>query len=233
MLAALFTIAVAMPCVAAAAAGAVPRVEAVSAGRDGELLTCRVRTASLPGERISSTIRSGLPSAIELALEVLDAREHVIAENHVSFRMAFDLWEEIFRIQGAGEERDFGDLAGLAAYLAEPPQLPVAPLSLLAAGERFRIRVALVLHPVAPRETARLSEWVAGTGPAETERAAGTDRAAGSPDGRETLLDLGKVIGFFYRGSRRSPGSAAEAMSDWFLCEELEAFAARPGESAS
>ncbi len=192
-----------------------PRIEAVRPGRSGDLLTCHVHAANLPGARILSSLRSGLPSGIEFVLELLDAEEHSIAGNRISFRIAFDLWEEVFRVQGLGEERRFPDADTFAAYLASPPRLPVAPVKLLGPDERFRIRVDLLLHPVAPEETDRLGEWVGGS----VGEAGGG--ATGSSDGREVFVDLGQVIRFFYKGSRRSRALGTEGLSPWFTLADL------------
>jgi hypothetical protein len=199
-----------------AAGGSEPRIESVHPGRSGDLLTCQVHAANLPGPRILSSLRSGLPSGIELVLELLDAEEHSIAGNRVSFRIAFDLWEEVFRVEGLGEEQRFADEDAFAAYLASPPRLPVAPVKLLEPDERFRIRVDLLLHPVAPEETDRLGEWVGG-GAGEADGG-----ATGSSDGREVLVDLGQVIRFFYRGSRRSRTLGTEGLSHWFTLADLK-----------
>lgn len=199
----------------AVGAGSEARIESVHPGRSGNLLTCQMHAAHLPGPRILSSLRSGLPSGIELVLELLDAEEHRVAGNCISLRIAFDLWEEVFRIQGLGEERRFADEDAFAAYLSSPPRLPVAPLKLLEPGERFRIRIDLLLHPVAREETDRLGEWMAG----DVGEADGG--ATGSSDGREVFVDLGQVIRFFYKGSRRSSAQQAEGLSPWFTLADL------------
>jgi hypothetical protein len=102
-----------------------PRIVAVEPLKTGEVLACRVRTANLPGAKLTSSMKSGLPSAIEMALEVLDPKDRVVIGRRVTFRLAFDLWEETFRVEGGGEERDFTSQDELEAFLAELPRLPV------------------------------------------------------------------------------------------------------------
>jgi hypothetical protein len=181
--------------------------------RDGTLLTCLVRTSSLPDGRLRTSLESGLPAAIEMALDVLDDRDHVVGGNRVSLRVAFDLWERIFHVQGPGDELRFPSIEGLQGYLGAIPRLPVSPIGALDASKRHRIRVGLRLHAVAPRESERLSDWMAG----EDDR----ERATDGSDGREVSVSLGRVIRFFYRGARRADADELERLSAWFVPTDL------------
>ena len=188
------SVASAAPGVATGDEGWPPRIESVDVFRDGRLLACAVRARGLPGDRIASSLPSGLPSALELALEVLDDEDRVVGGNRISFRIAFDLWEEAFKVEGVGGSRRFHDLASLESFLETFPRLPIAPLTALDADRRHRVRVEIRLHPLAPRETDRLGEWVAGG--AETSG----DRRGPGGEEREVSVSLGEVIRFFYRG---------------------------------
>jgi hypothetical protein len=194
-----------------------PEIVGVDLGRSAAHVTCDVRTANLPGDRLVSSLESGLPSAVQLDLRLLDDRERVVAERRVFLRVAFDLWEEVFRVEGAGAPRDFADLAALQGFLERVPRLAVSPLAGLHAAEPHRIRVGMRLHPVAPRETERLGDWVAGRPP--RARGEETDDA----DGREVSVGLGELIRFFYKGARREGAEESERFSAWFVPDELPA----------
>lgn len=194
----------------AASAGGAPSVLSVEPSREGGLLLCHVATAGLPGPRIAASLRSGLVSAIDVDLELLDARDHVLAGNRVTLRLAFDLWEEIFAVEGAGEPRRFPDLAALEAFLADLRALPVAPLPPADGRGRLRVRAGVVLHPVAPSEIARVGEIIGGP-------PAGDDRAGG---GQQITIGLGRLIRLFYRRDDGDRDGAA-ALSDWFAISEL------------
>lgn len=191
-----------------------PELVAVEPSRSATHVTCTVQTAHLPGDRLSSSLESGLPSAIEMDLDLFDARDRVVGTNRVFLRIAFDLWEEVFRVEGAGEPRDFADLAGLEGFLGRLPRLPVAAIEPLNGAKQHRIRVGLQLHPIAPRETERLGQWVAGEG---------GDGETADPDGREVSVSLGEVIRFFYRGARRAGAAESERFSAWFVPDALAA----------
>ena len=122
-------------------------------------------------------------------------------------------WEEIFAVEEGGRRHRFPDLEALQEYLARLRDLPVAPLSSLRSGERYEVRVGLLLHPVAPGERERVADLIVGDG----ERS-----VAGSGGGQEVSVSLGRLIHLFYRGEQERPRVQSEARSAWFRQEELE-----------
>lgn len=175
----------------ATSAGAAPRITLVSpTGQDG-LLICRLTTADLPSERIVSTLRSGLVSAIEFNLEVLQDGDRTVAGNRVMVRLSFDLWEEVYAVDLGGTETRLANLTDLRDYLADLPPMPVAPLDALDNTTPAVIRAGLRLHTIAPDTRGRMEGMISG------DRAA--DGRHGDP-GQEVLVSLGKLIRFFYKG---------------------------------
>lgn len=180
-----------------------PRILALEPARTDSLLVCRLRTAGLPGPEILSTLRSGLSSAVDLQLEVLDGRGRAIDGRVLRLRLDYDLWDEVFSIaQGDRGATRLPDDAALQAWFDRTPWLPVAPLAVLANTGPVRLRAALRLHAIAPSERERLGEVVSG------------------PDGQEVSLGLGKLIRYFYRGGARE-GDGATADSPPFAPGEL------------
>jgi hypothetical protein len=175
----------------ATSAGATPRITLVTpAGHDG-LLICRLTTADLPSERIVSTLRSGLVSAVEFNLEVLQDGDRPVAGNRVMVRLSFDLWEEVYAVDLGGSETRLADLTALRDYLADLPPLPVASLDALDDATPAVIRAGLRLHTIAPDTRGRMEGMISG------------DRDDGGrhgDPGQEVLVNLGKLIRFFYKG---------------------------------
>lgn len=187
-----------------------PRIVDVAPARQGDVLAANVRTEHLPGARILASLDSGLPSAIEMQLDVQDERSRRIGGSRVVFRVAYDLWDEVFRVEGGDTDERFADLPAMQRFLDSLPHLPVAPFASLDAARRHRIRVACRLHMIAPRETERLERWVSGT----------TDHEE-SAEGREVSVSLGDVIRFFYKGAQRDDEDATEKLSPWFVPNDL------------
>ena len=113
---------------------------------------------------------------------------------------------------GLGRHRqDWDDLASLDDALAVLRDLPVAQIASLDANARHRLRAECRLHPVAPRETRRLSRWVSGE----------EEPAGRGGEGREVSIGLSQVIRFFYEGAARDPDVLDQRFSAWFVPAEL------------
>jgi hypothetical protein len=193
------------------------RVTAVAPQRTGDLLVAHLDTRGLPGDKLLQSMRSGLVSAVELDLVLLDEDEHVVAGNRVSLQLAFDLWEEIFSVRADGSERRFRTLDNLEAYLADLRGVPVAPVSALEDAGRYRLRIALAVHPIAPAERDRVEGVIAGESRPRRE----------GQDEQEAQVSLGKLIRFFYKGGGEG-GGGQEILSAWFTRRELMPGEGRP-----
>jgi hypothetical protein len=199
------------PAAGSAGDGAAPAIDSVAPVRADDVLAATVRTSRLPGSRLATSIASGLPSAIEMRLEALDRKNRRVGANRLLWRITWDLWDEVLRIEGPDAVHRLDDLASLEGFLAELKDLPVTRLAALDVAAEHRLRVACRLHPIAPPEAERLSRWVAG----------GEARRAEDPDGREVSVGLSQLIRFFYKGAARDPDELDERFSAWFVPAEL------------
>ena len=216
LLIALLSLAAAFAGSASAAPDDDPRVVAVTPVRSGDQLLCDVAAEGLPDRRAEESMRGGLPSALDVWIELVDEEEHVLVRRSIRFRIAFDLWEEIFRVgaeggaAGGDPERRFDGVDSLRRFLSGLNGLRVAPLAALEVDGRYRIRVGLISHAIAPAEKERIGDWIAG-GEAGTE---------GDADRREVSLGFGAMIRYFFGGGGEESARAAE--SDWFLPGEID-----------
>ena len=207
------TLALLLLVVAAASAGAAdsePRVTRIEPARSGDLLVCRLATDGLPGERILSTLSSGLESSIEIHLE-LTRGDDVQVRRRYDLRLAFDLWEEIYFVRIGAEEARFADVAQLCGYLAELPPLAVAHVDELQASAAYRVTAGLKLHPLAPAARGRMEEVVTGNEPG---------RRTGDA-GQEVSVSMGRLIRFFYRGGGHRGDLVGVFVSSPFTGQEL------------
>ena len=183
------------------AAAGPPSVVAVQPARTDSLLVCRVRTHGLPGEEMLSTLHSGLASAVDLELEVLDAGGRSIAGRLLRLDLAFDLWEEVFTVTLDDRVIRLENTQALSDWLGKPPWLPVAPLAALHEKAALRLRVVMRLHTIAPSMREHLGSIVAG------------------PDGQEVSIGLGRLIRYFYRGGRRDRATEHASSPPFSLAE--------------
>lgn len=208
------TAAVLLWCWLAAGAGSAAedpaRVTAVTPARVGDLVVARLVTEGLPGQRLLQSMRSGLVSAVDLDLALLDDRQKVVGGNSISLQLGFDLWEEVFSVRSDGRERRFQDLDDLQAYLSELQALPVIPVSRLLPEASYQLRVSWQLYPIAPAEQDRLEDVIVGDQRSQRE----------GQDQQEASVSLGRLIRFFYKGSGDDRGGQV-ILSGWFTRKEL------------
>jgi hypothetical protein len=91
-------------------------------------------------------------------------------------------------VEEGGHRHRFPDAAALQEYLARLRDLPVAPLSSLQTGDRFQVRVGILLHPIAPGERERVADLIVG----------GDGGSVAESGGRqEVSVSLGRLIRLF------------------------------------
>lgn len=188
-----------------------PRVTGVTAAREGDQVVCRLTTSGLPGERLLQSMRSGMVSEVAIEATLLDDRKRVLGAKRLSLRLAFDLWDEVFSVQGGDAEQRFSELSELAAYLGALEPLSVAPLASLEPAGRYRVHVGLQVHPVATESRERLGDIIAGEQRPRRE----------GDNAQEASVSLGRLIRLIYAGSG-DDGDGLEALSKWFTLEELD-----------
>ncbi|MDY0109638.1 MAG: hypothetical protein RBT60_06840 [Candidatus Krumholzibacteria bacterium] len=194
----------------AQAAGEPARVITVTPARTGTLVVAHLTTVGLPGEKLVQSMRSGLTSAVQLDLALLDEKQQELGGNSLSLQLGFDLWDEVFSVHTADCERRFRSLAELQEYLTNLAAVPVITTDRLSPRARYRLRVGLQAHAIAPAQQERVEDVIAGN---PRSRREGHDR-------QEASVSLGRLIRLFYKSGERSEGTQ-ETLSDWFGLEEL------------
>jgi hypothetical protein len=189
------TILLGLGLLAGAARAADPAVVSVQPAVVDGALVCLLETAGLPGDRIVSTLRSGVDSAVELHVELLREDGDVIAGRDILLVLSFDLWEERYAVRDGAQEWRFRDLAALREHLRAPPALPLGPLALLDAGTPAFLRAGLRLHSIAPRTRGRMEELVTGSDDGRRRRS--------TEEGQEATVSMSRLIRFFYQGGAR------------------------------
>jgi hypothetical protein len=161
------------------------RILEVEASRLDTMLVCHVVTRGLPDAKSKDTLESGLPSALVLALTLLDAKGHERGTLRTEVRIEPDLWEGILVVRSPFRDVKATTIEDVAAILADLGPLPVAPLRFLDPGLAARVRVKLAVHPLARTEIDRMHALIAGDVPQrEDER-------------KEVSVGLGALVRYF------------------------------------
>jgi hypothetical protein len=190
---------------AAAPAIAAPAIVTVEAARRDSLLVCTLETRGLPDARSRETIASGLPSALLLAVELLDADGDLLAATRIPVRLEPDLVAEVFLLRTPFLDLRAGTLDELAALLTRLGPLPVLPLSGIDPRRIVRLQARLAVYPLAPAEIARVHALF------------GTEQDAGREERQELSVGIGTLVRRLFGG---------DADEDWVCTQTSRAFRA-------
>lgn len=185
------------------------RVEQVRLLRGERGIVCDLLLTDLFTPPIESTLRSGLPVVIDVAVELRPAAGGVTGRLFRS-ELNYDVWEDRYSLIRAGQERVFADFEALREacerYRRQSLGLAEAP----AVGQGFRLRLRVAVNPLGGAERRRMERWLART-----------VSDPGDPASRELRLDLGALIGSFFGGGGEEEGWGVERSFGPFLIEEL------------
>ena len=197
-------------------------IVAVTPGALDSNLACEVETRGLPDPPSRETLASGLPSAVVLALSVLDAAGRTLENARTEVRIQPDLWEQVFVVNMPDRDHRLASMQQIEAMLGHLPAIPALPLARLHRDAAYRIRVRLAVYALAPSEVQRSRRQFTGEG--ETPDA----------DRREVAVGLDAILRFFL-GKPASENWCAEATSRPFKRGDLPRFESRrePEESDS
>ena len=130
-----------------------------------DLLLASFSFVDVADQGIRQKLSSGLPSVIVMRAYVLregDADPVALAAR--TCRVAFDLWDEVYRLKvsGPGGERDSAalNIEGVLRQCFEARKVTVADRSLLAAGKPHFLGVIIEVNPVNAQMVEQMRKWV-------------------------------------------------------------------------
>ncbi|MBN1269594.1 MAG: hypothetical protein JXB04_08405 [Kiritimatiellae bacterium] len=175
------------------------RVVAAEPARAGDQLVCTLVLDRLFTPPIESTLKSGLPVVIDMALELLPEGGGRALGRLLRTEARYDVWDDFYTLRRDGCDRRFADFAGLERACRRVDAWPLAGLGDLPAPV-FGLRVRVAVSPLSGEERERMVRWVAET-----------VSDPGDPAARELRLDLGGLIEAFFKGGGRDRGWGPEA----------------------
>lgn len=135
-------------------------ITSVTPERQGAWLTLSIQARDLLDARTRSTVESGLPGTCVYRVDLIDEDEIIAGQRLLSYALRFDVWEELYRLEGPDGERAYSSLAEADSSWAHLNGVRVARLADLQANMRYRIRVHVAVRPIAPEDRLRVAEFV-------------------------------------------------------------------------
>ena len=125
----------------------------------GDTLLCRFSGEPFLSESVQSTLLSGLPVLINLNLVIRTDGQIRLRENK-RFRMSYDIWEDQYQLDGAGERYLFPDLEQLRAFWSAFNWKIVFPRQAENAEKNLGGRITAKLTLLTANQGRELRDWL-------------------------------------------------------------------------
>jgi len=162
--------------------------------RDG-WLRLAVHARDLLDDRTRSTVESGLPGTCVYRIVLVNDQGAISAQRLLSFALRFDVWEELYRLDGPGGEQVFSSLADADSAWANLENIAIARLNTLRETSQYRLQVFVAVRPIAPEDRLRVAEFV-------------NQSSAGQSE--EMHIDIGALVSRLVGGRRPDAGESFE-----------------------
>lgn len=134
--------------------------------RDGYLWV-DVRLEDPFAPRVAQSLERGMPATLELHAELWRRRtgwfHHFQSSYDASIRMRYEVWNELFRLERAGDAPLLvGSLDSLSAVLTRPLALPVGRMPAVRAGPRYYVVVSVTIRPLTVEDFQEVEGWLGG-----------------------------------------------------------------------
>jgi len=180
------------------------RVEQIVPSLRNDTLAVSARFTNLFSKKIIGTIQSGLPSIIQIELRLLDSRKNQLARRHISKSIAYDIWDEKYKIRHDGGEVTLARFEQVRAVSAILEKEGLISRRKLATAGPYVCQVRVGIIPISARQAERVTDWL--LDPNETEeRVASENRTSGFE------LNISKLLSFFV-----SKKKGSKYISPWF-----------------
>lgn len=161
-------------------------------------LELKISYRNLFAGNIKKTLLAGLPILIELNLKLVDTANKTIQSKKMSGKILYDVWEEIFNIQGLPSTKNsLQTLDEVKNYFSEQLKTGLLPKEYLMSAEEYHIDVESHLTLLTQKQSRHLKDWIQ-TGEQTEEDLPSNERDTGF------RLNLNNLVQFFM-GEKNKP----------------------------
>ncbi len=177
-------------------------VDARIYSENGEIV-CDLKSRGLFSEKITGTIRSGLPAVVELFFHLLETGGGSVAGGVVSWSLEYDVWDDRYAVTSGDSTALFTGLESMRAMIENLNGIPLVPLGRTEPGGSYRLRMSISVNPLK------------GTGAKEIEGWVDRNVRGGTEDSRrEQVLSVNDLISYFFSRGKDRPNR-----SEWFISQ--------------
>jgi hypothetical protein len=177
-----------------------PVIKDVRIYTDGRMLLCDVSSDGMLSDRITGTVRSGLPAVVELFYHLKSKGRGVSFEGIHSWSLRYDVWEDIYSVSDGDTTVTIESIESMERMIGHLKGISLAPFSRIAAGKTFTVRFCIAVNPFSGTEGRQAEGWI--------EENAGVRQES---TWREQVLNINDLISHFFSRDRD-----ASSRSEWF-----------------
>jgi hypothetical protein len=169
-----------------------------------------VASTGLFSERVIGTVQSGLPAVVDLLYYFSARSGGVLAEDVLSFSLAYDVWEDTYAIKAEDTTLSFPTFAGMRQAIEHLQHLKLIPLAALNPRRSYRVHMSIMINPLRGIDRDKMTEWV-------SEHV----RTSADESWREQLLNLNDLISHFFSRERGAVNRSKWYQSEFFKPDSL------------
>ncbi len=185
------------------------RIREIVPGMSGGFVTVSAQFQNLFSNRIIGTIQSGLPSVIQVEVNLKDDRDRRVARRRISQTIFFDIWEERYTVRRPDSVAVFAKIDDVkrAAGMLENEVLLSADQ--LPQSENYSIQIRVGIIPISSSQAEKVTDWL--LDPNQTEEYLASDNRSSGFE-----LNLNRLVSFFVSSRKKS-----NYASEWFFSEKF------------
>jgi hypothetical protein len=187
-----------------------PEIAGVRLHARGSDLVCDVRSRGLIGEKISGTVRSGLPAVVELFYHVKGRGRDVSIKGLHTWSLEYDVWEDRYTVSAGDSVVVVDSIESMRGIIENVKAVSLVPLARLAGVKSISARVSIAVNPLSGSESRRLSGWV------DESVRGGRDNSW-----REQVLNVSELISHFFQREGKRADRSGWFETDWIKWDEL------------
>lgn len=175
-------------------------------------IVCDVRCGGIFSERVTGTVKSGLPAVVELIYSFETRGGETVASGIHSFALGYDVWEDVYSVTAGDSTSTFDGTGGFDAMKAAVEHMrrvPIAPAGGLDPALEYTVTLIVAVHPLTVAEKRRVEGFV--------EESMGVSHETW----REQALSVNELINRFFSRNKGASNRSEVFRSAYFEPGEL------------
>jgi len=187
-----------------------PTIERVTLAVDQGYITGDVASSGLFSERITGTVKSGLPAVVDFFYYFSTPDGGTVSENILSFSLCYDVWEDIYSIKAPDTTQSYPTFAKMQQAIENLHRLKLVALDSLDYNRSYRVQMSIIINPLRGADREKIAGWVS-----ENMRTSKDDSWHGQ------VLNLNELISHFFSRERGVVNQSSWYKSDFVKLDSL------------